>query len=184
MCAPPALNSSFIHLGIHNLPASSAPALLEEMRGYTSHPQPGALTGILVALHEMPGVLVVFNHPLWDEPGIGNNLHRAMLDEFLKTNGTHIHAFELNGLRPWTENSQVNALAAGLNKPAISGGDRHAMEPNACLNLTNANTFSEFVTEIRDGYSNLLFMPQYRQAPGARIMHMVIDIMSNHPGRQ
>lgn len=56
------------------------------------------------------------------------------------------------------------------------------MEPNACLNLTNANTFSEFVTEIRDGYLNVLFMPQYRQAPGARIMHMVIDIMSNHPG--
>ena len=35
----------------------------------------------------------------------------------------------------------------------ISGGDRHACEPAACLNLTNAASFGEFVaesTELRD----------------------------------
>jgi len=31
----------------------------------------------------------------------------------------------------------------------VSGGDRHGVEPNANINLTNATSFTEFVHEIR-----------------------------------
>ncbi len=174
------LSQSFIHLGIHNLPANLAPELFKEMQSFTAHPEMKRLSELLSALHEIPEILIVLNHPLWDEPGIGDKLHRDMVDLFLKVHGAYIDALELNGLRPWTENAEVKALAASLGKPSISGGDRHATEPNACLNITNAATFSEFVSEIRDGHSHLLFMPQYSQAPGARITHMVIEIMAHH----
>ena len=54
----------------------------------------------------------------------------------------------------------------------ISGGDRHGVEPNANINLTNAASFTEFVHEIRrEKKSNLLFMPQYAQPWKHRILH-------------
>ena len=45
---------------------------------------------------------------------------------------------ELNGLRQWRENRNVLAFAAAAGKPLISGGDRHTIEANSVLNLTNA----------------------------------------------
>lgn len=66
---------------------------------------------------------------------------------------------EINGLRPWRENRAVIAFAEAAAKPVISGGDRHGLEPNANLNLTNAANFAEFADEVRTGWSDILIMP-------------------------
>jgi len=47
---------------------------------------------------------------------------------------------EINGLRPWSENRMAIDFAGECGKPVISGGDRHALEANTVLNLTNAAT--------------------------------------------
>lgn len=91
-----------------------------------------------------------------------------------------LDALELNGLRPWRENQAVAQLGMAVGKPLISGGDRHGREPNACLNLTNAATFAEFVQEVRhDGWSDVLFMPQYREPLKLRILQNLCDILEN-----
>ena len=96
--------------------------------------------------------------------------------------GSWIHAIELNGLRSWDENGEALELASTWQLPAISGGDRHGLEPNANLNLTHARTFAEFVVEIREsGASTVLFMPQYRETLGMRLFETVKDIVRCHP---
>jgi hypothetical protein len=48
---------------------------------------------------------------------------------------------------------------------------RHGLEPNACVNLTNAGTFAEFAEEVRnDQWSDALFLPQYREPFRLRIL--------------
>lgn len=64
----------------------------------------------------------------------------------------------------------------------ISGGDRHGLEPNANLNLTNAGTFAEFVAEIReDRVSDILFMPQYKESLRLRTIETMWDIVRDYP---
>ena len=88
-----------------------------------------------------------------------------------------LHAFELNGLRPWSENRTVLDLARMFEKPLISGGDRHANEPNTLLNLTNASTFAEFVSEVRDGISDVFITDQYLEPLSMRILHSLEEIL-------
>ena len=69
--------------------------------------------------------------------------------------------------------------------PAISGGDRHGLEPNANLNLTTRRSFAEFAAEIRrERLSAVLFMPQYRETLGMRWFETVKDIVRCHPGKR
>jgi hypothetical protein len=133
-------------------------------------------------LHSHPEVLVVHNHPLWDERGIGPAAHLEMIRALLRAHGSHIHALELNGLRPWSENRAVYAIAHETGHPVISGGDRHGCEPNANVNLTNAASFSEFVEEIRrDGVSEVLFLPQYREGHRLRYVETIWDLLRDYP---
>jgi hypothetical protein len=105
-----------------------------------------------------------------------------MADAFLGSFRPFIHALELNGLRPWKENHSVARLAGQVGLPVISGGDRHGREPNACVNLTNAGTFAEFVDEVRlDGWSDVLFMPQYREPLKMRILENMCGILEDDP---
>jgi hypothetical protein len=171
---------TFFHLGIHNLPPACARALFEEMEGFRRVPNPAYLKEILVALSSLPEVLVVFNHPLWDERGIGHAAHLQALGDFLHEHRELIHAFELNGLRPWAENTKAIPLARQYSKPIVSGGDRHAFEPNAVVNLTNAETFEEFVEEVRDGMSDVLILRHYRESHSSRIAHNMMDILRTH----
>ena len=175
------LPGSFIHLGIHNLPLEKAADLQAAMQEYKNAPDPILLDDVMATLHAIPEVLIVFNHPLWDEPKVGDAIHHAMIEGFLERHRQQIHAFELNGLRPWSENRLVPALADRYQKPLVSGGDRHAREPNACINLTNALDFSQFAAEVRNGYSEILFMNHYRNAFGARLMQNMLDVMADNP---
>lgn len=171
---------TFFHLGVHNLPSINARELWDAMGRYRQSPKETKLGELLTALASIPEVLIVFNHPLWDERGIGQSAHRKFAIEFLRRFGYALHALELNGLRPWSENSAVIAFAREQQKPVISGGDRHAVEPNALLNLTNAETFSEFAQEVREGSSDVLILRHYREPYALRIFHNMVDILRTY----
>jgi hypothetical protein len=170
------------HLGIHNLPSAKAKEWMATLAAYTADPCAGRLTEILAALNAEPNVLVVFNHPMWDLYLLGKERHQFLVNEFLQKNGTFLHALELNGLRHWQENRETRQLAESWNMLLISGGDRHGVEANANINLTNATSFTEFVHEIRrENKSNLLFMPQYAEPWKHRILQSTIDAIRNYP---
>lgn len=173
---------SFFHLGIHHLPSASAHAMMEAMAEYTAAPTPARLGEILEWIAWNEQVLVVFNHPCWDEKGIGAERHVVLNRLFLSQCGRWVHALELNGLRPWSENQRAMALAAEFGRPVISGGDRHGCEPNANINLTNAATFAEFATEVRaEGRSHVHFLPQYADSLVYRQIQCIADVLGDHP---
>ena len=174
------------HLGIHNLPSATGAEWMRRMEAFTaihSAERPiKLLTEMLAELDELPGVLIVFNHPLWDLYRIGDQKHRFLVNDFLAVYGQFCHAVELNGLRNWDENREVAKLAAQWNQLLISGGDRHGVEPNANLNLTRAASFTEFVHEVRrDRQSHVLFMPQYAEPWKHRILNSTLAAIRNYP---
>ena len=170
------------HLGVRNLPSARATQWMAELEAFTADPSDARLTEILVALHNEPNVLVVFNHPMWDLYLVGQEKHQFLVNEFLQKNGAWLHALELNGLRPWDENRAVRKLAESWNMLLISGGDRHGVEPNANINLTNAATFTEFVHEIRrEKKSKVLFMPQYAEPWKHRLLRSTLDAIRSYP---
>jgi hypothetical protein len=149
---------------------------------FTAHPSDDQLTEILAGLNRERDVLVVFNHPMWDLYLVGKEKHQFLVNEFLQRNGAFVHALELNGLRNWEENRAVRRLAEQWNMLLIAGGDRHGVEPNANINLTNATTFSEFVHELRrERRSNVLFMPQYAEPWKHRMLQSTIDAVRHYP---
>jgi len=173
---------SFFHLGIHNLPPNRASAIMSDLAAFTAAPSRVRLAELLAALNQIQEVLIVMNHPLWDEARVGTVEHAQLVGRFLERFGEHIHALELNGLRSWRENRRVLWLAEHSGHPVISGGDRHGLEPNANVNLTNTRTFAEFVSEVRDdGFSDILFLPQYREPLRLRFLDTMCDIVREYP---
>ena len=172
---------TFFHIGVHNLQPSQAQAIMQELRHFTAHPRRRNLRALLSTLNSDANVLLVLNHPLWDEKGLGHARHFEQLRELLGKVGQHLHALEVNGLRSWRENEQVIRIGRELGLPVVAGGDRHGLEPNAILNLSHATTMEEFVEEVRvRRFSHLVFMPQYRQARKLRILHTVIDVLRDY----
>lgn len=170
------------HLGVHNLPGGTASEWMEIFSAYTERPSNRNLKEILAALHGIPEVLIVFNHPIWDLYRVGEPTHLPMVNEFLREHGAWIHAIELNGLRSCEENRKALRLGEEWSKPLISGGDRHGVEPNAAINLTNAGSFDEFAGEIRrDRRSVILFLPQYAQPWKHRILQSAVDVVRHYP---
>lgn len=163
----------FFHVGLHNIPARMMPAL----RDITADPQPARVAEILATIHAIPSSLIILNHPLWDEVRAGRATHEMRLNEFLDRYRPWIHALELNGLRSWKENQAVTDLAESLGLPAVSGGDRHGLEPNANVNLTDAETFDEFAIDVRARRSNVLFLKQYRKNLSLRMMRVICDAL-------
>jgi len=172
---------TFFHLGIHNLPPQNAHDTMLWMATYTESPKRGLLSEMLDMLNGIPDVLVVLNHPLWDESGVGPAEHNRLLGRLLERHGRQFHALELNGLRSWEENAHVIRLARDTGHPIISGGDRHGSEPNAVVNVTNAATFGEFVSEVRRGVSDVIFMTQYREPLRLRVLQTMWDIVRDYP---
>lgn len=173
---------SVFHLGIHNLPVAHAHDLTQAMEQYTQKPRAADVTELLAALHSFPEVLIVFNHPLWDLGGLGAQRHAVCLEQFLQQNGAFLHALEINGMRKWDENKRVVPLAERWSLPIVSGGDRHACEPSANVNLSHAQSFAEFVNEIRKQQrSHILFMHQYADPMCVRIAHAVLDVIRYYP---
>lgn len=173
--------NTFFHFGIHNLPKELADSLHRKMQDFREAATPEGLVAILEHLASFPEVLVVLNHPLWDEAGMGQQAHEDSLGRLLALCRGYIHALELNGLRTWNENRRVMQLAEEAGIPAVSGGDRHGFEPNALLNLSQSLTFAEFVEEVRAGHSHVLLMPQYRENRKLRCFQTAWDMIREHP---
>ncbi len=170
------------HLGVHNLPSEAGQAWMQRFEEFTANPDDLRLTEILRELHALPNVLLVFNHPMWDLYLVGAARHQQLLRQFMSVHGEYMHALELNGLRSWCENRSVKTMAREYGKLLISGGDRHGMEPNANINLTNARTFTDFVHEVRyEGKSHVLFMPQYAEPWKHRVLQSTLDVVRDYP---
>ncbi len=173
---------TYFHIGVHNLPPKSAAEIFGRMKQCKTDVRIELLDGLMDELAEMPGVLIVFNHPMWDQPGRGAKAHAQSVSEFIKRYRGRIHALEINGMRTCKENQKVVKLAEEVDLPLISGGDRHGLEPNATLNVTNASTFAEFADEIiRDGHSRVVIMPQYREPHFLRVIQTIGEILGEHP---
>jgi hypothetical protein len=153
------------------------------MNQYTENPRKGVLTALLARLSELPGALVVLNHPLWDICRVGAASHQRSIQDFLLCNLSFVHAVEVNGMRSWQENQRVLEIAETWQRPVVSGGDRHGCEASANLNLTRASSFAEFAEEIRkDRHTHVLFMPQYQHNLELRMVHTFLDVIRQYPG--
>jgi len=177
---------SAFHIGVHNIPSAQGQAWMNRLRAFTAirvaERPPHLLREILAELDEIPQVMIVFNHPIWDLYRVGNARHMVLVNEFLAVYGQYLHALELNGLRDWKENREAATLAGKWNQLVISGGDRHGIEPNANVNLTRATSFTEFVNEVRrERQSHVLYMPQYAEPWKHRILQSTLDAIRNYP---
>jgi hypothetical protein len=182
----------FFHVGVHNLPKDRAVDLTKTLLDYTfneaNHSNEN-LREMFAMLNELPGVLVILNHPLWDIEMVGKERHEVLLKDFIREHGRWIHAFEINGFRTWSENKAVIEMAEALGIPIATGGDRHGCKPNTVINLTNSQTFEEFVDEIRvDKRSEVVLMPEYRYPLHSRQLQSFSEILKFYPefreGRQ
>ncbi len=174
---------AIFHLGVHNLPGAMADGLMANLLEVTRFADESVVLESLAELSRMPGVLLVFNHPMWNFNGIPADLFAFELTRFLGRANNCVHAFELNGMRSHRENREVLRLAAAWEQLVVSGGDRHGCEPNAAINLTNAVDFSEFVDEIRNGkQSTVLLMPQYAEPLHWRFYQNFTHVVGEYPG--
>jgi hypothetical protein len=168
-----AYGTTSFHLGVHNIAARMARTIFADMQRL-------ATPAMLDALASDPGTLIVFNHPVWDEQGIGQTEHVKLATQFLRAHSEFIHAIELNGLRPWKENRRAWRMAQEMGKPIVAGGDRHALEPNTLLDLTNAGCFSGFVEQVRNGRSDVLVTSQYREPLALRVLQSVQETLQDY----
>lgn len=174
----------FFHLGVHNLPVERAAVMTSHLLDYTFNEASQTderLHELFDMLNADPSILIVFNHPIWDIELVGEELHRRLLDEFLGIFAEDLHALELNGFRSWSENRETLELAERYQLPVVSGGDRHGCRPNTVINLTRADTFSEFTEEVRrDKHSRIAVLPEYSIPLHSRQLQSFSEILSFH----
>lgn len=175
----------FFHVGVHNLPKDRAARLTKTLLDYTFNKENHSsenLREMFSMLNELPEVLVVLNHPIWDIEMVGKEKHAVLLKDFLKEHGRWIHALEINGFRSWSENKAVIEMAEALGYPLVTGGDRHGCQPNTVINLTDSKTFAEFAEEIRvDKRSEIVLMPEYKQPLHSRQLQSFAEILKHYP---
>jgi hypothetical protein len=173
---------TIFHLGVHNLPSRQAQAIMDDLAAYTRSPNEELLCELLAMLSAFSGVLVVFNHPLWTQTCVGVHRDGQVLEKFLNCAVQFLHAFEINATRSARENNRVAQLAEQWNRPLVSGGDRHGCAASGALNLTGAETFCEFVEEIRrEQRSHVLLMPQYTEPVSIRTTRTLLDVIRDYP---
>jgi hypothetical protein len=178
----------YFHVGVHNLPASRADEIAKDLLDFAFAKKRELtfaeyrLDELFALLNEIPEVLIVLNHPLWDIEQVGKVRHKFLLDAFIAKYGQWIHAFEINGFRKWSENKAVLEMADALGFPVVSGGDRHGCQPNSVVNLSTSKTFGEFVEQIKnDKFSQVVLMPHYRQPLGWRQLQSFGEILRHYP---
>jgi len=173
---------TIFHLGVHNLPGRQAQSIMDDLEAYTGNPNDQRMLELLALLDSFPNVLIVFNHPLWTQSCVGVHRDDHVLDRFLNCAGQFLHAFEINGTRSTKENRQVSELASRWQRPVVAGGDRHGCTASGALNLTGAESFCEFVSEIRfDQRSHVLLMPQYTEPVSVRNTRTLLDVIRHYP---
>lgn len=174
----------FFHVGVHNLPAESAETITAELLDYThrkGRPDNTRLHELFELLNQFPDVLIVLNHPIWDIEMVGQHAHERVLEKFVAEHAKWIHAIEINGFRSWAENVAAAELATSLGLPLVSGGDRHCLQHNTMINVTNAKDFAEFAGEIRqDHHSEIVVMPEYSDPLPCRQLRSISQILGTY----
>ncbi|MBC7795683.1 MAG: hypothetical protein H7Z37_02285 [Pyrinomonadaceae bacterium] len=178
----------FFHVGVHNLPENRADEITKDLLDFTFAKkrnltfEENRLDELFAMLDEIPEVLIVLNHPLWDIELVGKERHNILLDNFIAKHGRWLHAFEVNGFRAWSENKAVLEMADTLGFPVVSGGDRHGCQPNSVVNLTTTSTFDEFAAQIKfDKHSQIVLMKQYEQPLAWRQLESFAEILRDYP---
>lgn len=87
------------HIGVHNLPSAGAQSIVAELNDCTRNPTERRIVELLAMLDQIPDVLVVFNHPLWNQSCTGKARDAEILHEFLRQTSKFLHAFEFNATR-------------------------------------------------------------------------------------
>jgi len=114
--------NAIFHIGVHNLPEGIASSVLTDLLDASKAGFDSVVLDLLMGLSELPGVLLVFNHPLWNLNGTPKAMFAGELIRFLRSANCYLHAFELNGMRSYRENLEVIKLAAEWDQLLISGG--------------------------------------------------------------
>lgn len=173
---------TIFHVGVHNLPPARAQAIVAELTEYRRSPSDKRLAELMSMLDEIPETLIVLNHPMWDQRENGKPRDPKALDRFLKENARFLHAIEFNATRRTWENKTAREIAERYQLPLVGGGDRHGCEPSGALNLTRAQSFEEFVQEIRcEKRSHVLVMPQYTTPLSLRTARTLLDVIREYP---
>lgn len=146
-----------IHLGIHNLPEKSAAQWERQLGSIARYRSEGVLEELLFELNKVRQCLIVLNHPFWDLGHQGKEKHKWLLCQFLHRFTPYIHALEYNGKRSAGENQKTKDVADQYGLPVVSGADVHGGAHPGVVNVTAADSFTEFVAEVRiDRVSNML----------------------------
>jgi len=170
------------HMGVHNLPPNRASEIMDELAHCTANPSPERIGDLFAMLQGFADLLIVFNHPCCNFVRVGAKKHWASLRQFVAMYGQWIHGLELNGMRPWIENEQVQHLAGVYDMPMVAGGDRHGCAPNAMLNLSHDETWGEFVARIRvDRQNDILILPEYEEPIRVRELATAADVLRRYP---
>jgi len=175
----------FFHLGVHNLPPERSSNVAGSLLEYTYNAairSTEKLNELFSLLQNIPEVLIVLNHPLWDIEMVGSEVHLWLLAEFIKIHGRWFHALEVNGFRSWSENKEVIQLAESLDLPVVAGGDRHGYRPNTVINISNCDNFGEYAADIRSAKrSEVALMPQYERPLISRQLESFAEILGEYP---
>lgn len=173
---------TFFHVGVHNLPVDAAQEMWSSLAEAARLADEGQLLKRLAELRAAEGTLIVLNHPFWDEKGIGQARHQSILAAFLDAAQMSLDALEWNGFRPAPENQLTFDCAHQLGLLVVSGGDRHGLEPNSCLNLTDTTDFASFAAEVRkERHSEILLLPHHFQRHSLRVIHHIWEILRDDP---
>ncbi len=170
------------HLGVHHLPAEQSTDIVKALAEYTASPGEEKLRELLAFLHSSPDTLIVLNHPLQNILRTKPPEHLASLRQLLTRCGRWIHGLEVNGMRSWTENRDVLRMAEEYDMPVIAGGDRHGRSPNTVVNLSQAESWTDFACGIRtDRRNTVLFLPAYAEPAPLRELATAGDVLRRYP---
>ena len=152
---------SIFHLGIHDMPAASAAAMLHEFKAFTANPVERELTEEPPRVGDAARVaLTVLNHPLGmriSTPDQSRLHSRTSLRPYAQES---LHATEINGYRRHADNKSVIQLRTRSGPSPCGRGDRHDDAANVMLDVTSGLDFDEFVQEVqRDGVADTVVVP-------------------------
>ncbi len=170
------------HVGVHHLPPTRSAEIMNELSRCTAEPTEERLSELFAFLDGFPETLLVLNHPCCNFVRVGAGKHWASLHQFFDRFRPWIHAVEMNGMRAWSENQLATGIAEKYDLPIIAGGDRHGCQPNAMLNLSQAESWGEFVAEVRiDRRTNVLVLPAYEEPVRLRELSTACDVLRHYP---
>lgn len=170
------------HIGVHHLPPDSAVAVVKELGRYTQEPAEERLRDLFALLDSFPETLLVLNHPFHNIYRVPSAAHLSSLRQLVAFCRPWIHAVEFNGMRSFSENQDVLAMAEDLDLPIVAGGDRHGCHSNTLLNLSPAEAWEAFIASVRNDRRNtIVILPAFDEPAPLRELATACDVVRDYP---